>query len=43
VRLKPVAGGTELDFTLDPVTDPRERDAWRADFKRLAVLLKEKS
>lgn len=43
VRLKPVAGGTELDFTLDPVADPRERDAWRADFKRLAVLLKEKS
>ena len=33
----------ELEFTLDPVTDPRESDAWRADFKRLAVLLKEKS
>ena len=43
VRLKAVDGGTELDFTLDPVADPRERDAWRADFKRLAVLLKEKS
>ena len=43
VRLKPVAGGTGLDFTLDPVADPRERDAWRADFKRLAVFLKEKS
>ena len=43
VHLRPVAGGTELDFTLDPVADPRERDAWRADFKRLAVLLKEKS
>jgi uncharacterized protein YndB with AHSA1/START domain len=43
VNLEPVAGGTELDFTLDPVVDPRERDAWRADFKRLAVLLKEKS
>jgi uncharacterized protein YndB with AHSA1/START domain len=43
VSMKPVAGGTELDFTLDPVADPRERDAWRADFKRLAVLLKEKS
>jgi len=43
VGLKAVDGGTELDFTLDPVVDPRERDAWRADFKRLAVLLKEKS
>jgi uncharacterized protein YndB with AHSA1/START domain len=43
VNLRPVAGGTELDFTLDPVADSRERDAWRADFSRLAVLLKEKS
>ena len=43
VRLTPVAGGTELDFTLDPVADPRERDAWRADFKRLGHFLKEKS
>ena len=43
VNFKPVAAGTELDFTLDPVVDPREREAWRADFKRLAVLLKEKS
>lgn len=43
ISFKPVAGGTELDFTLDPVADPRERDAWRADFKRLAVHLKEKS
>ena len=43
VQFKPVSAGTELDFTLDPVVDPRERDAWRADFKRLAVLLKEKS
>jgi uncharacterized protein YndB with AHSA1/START domain len=42
VNLKPVAGGTELDFTLDPVVDPRERDAWRADFKRLELLLQEK-
>lgn len=43
VNLRPVDGGTDLDFTLDPVVDPRERDAWRADFKRLAVLLKEKT
>jgi len=42
VRFKPVDGGTELDFTLDPVADPRERDAWRADFKRLGLLLQEK-
>ncbi len=39
VNLTQVAGGTELEFTLDPVVDPRERDAWRADFKRLGVLL----
>jgi len=39
VNLKPIAGGTELEFTLDPVIDPRERDAWRADFKRLGVML----
>jgi uncharacterized protein YndB with AHSA1/START domain len=39
VNLKPTARGTELEFTLDPVIDPRERDAWRADFKRLGVLL----
>jgi len=39
VNLKPIAMGTELEFTLDPVIDPRERDAWRADFKRLGVLL----
>jgi len=42
VRFTPVDGGTELDFTLDPVADPRERDAWRADFKRLGLLLQEK-
>jgi uncharacterized protein YndB with AHSA1/START domain len=42
VSMKPVAGGTELEFTLDPVADPRERDAWRADFKRLGLLLQEK-
>ena len=41
VLLNPVAGGTELVFTLDPVVDPRERDAWRSDFKRLGQLLQE--
>jgi uncharacterized protein YndB with AHSA1/START domain len=39
VDLKPVDGGTALEFTLDPMVDARERDAWRADFKRLGVLL----
>jgi uncharacterized protein YndB with AHSA1/START domain len=42
VQFAPVAGGTEQVFTLDPVMDPRERDAWRADFKRLGLLLEEK-
>ena len=42
VQFAPVAGGTEQVFTLDPVVDPRERDAWRADFKRLGLLLEEK-
>ena len=39
VELSAVAGGTALEFRLDPMTDPRERDAWRADFERLAALL----
>ena len=39
VLLKQAGEGTELEFTLDPVVDPRERDAWRADFKRLEALL----
>ena len=39
VSLKEAGGGTELEFTLDPVVDARERDAWRADFKRLDALL----
>jgi len=43
VNLNQTAEGTELEFTLDPVVDPRERDAWRADLKRLADFLKEKS
>jgi len=41
VQLTPVAAGTELVFTLDPVVDPRERDAWRADFRRMGLLLQE--
>ncbi len=39
VQLTPVAEGTEQVFTLDPVVDPRERDAWRVDFRRLGLLL----
>lgn len=35
VDLAPVEGGTEMQFRLDPMIDPRERDAWRADFRRL--------
>lgn len=34
-------GGTEMVFRLDPLVDPRERDAWRADFERLGKLLQE--
>jgi uncharacterized protein YndB with AHSA1/START domain len=37
-----IEGGTELVFKLEPVADPREPDAWRADFKRLGQLLEEK-
>jgi len=39
VELRPVEGGTELRFTLDPVNDPRAPDAWRGDFKRLGRML----
>lgn len=42
VLFEPVAGGTAQLFTLDPVSDPRERNAWRADFKRMQLLLEEK-
>lgn len=41
VEFAPLDGGTEMVFRLDPLTDPRERDAWRADFKRLGTLLQE--
>jgi uncharacterized protein YndB with AHSA1/START domain len=41
VDLASAEGGTEMVFRLDPVTDPRERDAWRADFKRLGKFLQE--
>lgn len=41
VVLKEAGGGTELEFMLDPVIDPREREAWRADFERLEQLLQE--
>jgi uncharacterized protein YndB with AHSA1/START domain len=43
VDFVPADGGTEMLFRLDPLTDPRERDAWRADFKRLELYLKEKT
>jgi len=35
VILNPVPAGTELEFTLDPVFDPRAADGWRGAFKRL--------
>lgn len=41
VDLAPVEGGTEMQFRLDPLIDPRERDAWRADFKRLGLHLED--
>jgi len=41
VDFAPKEGGTEMVFKLDPVTDQRERDAWRADFRRLGKLLQE--
>ena len=39
VLLSPVSDGTELEFTLDPVFDPRAADGWRGSFKRLEVFL----
>ncbi|HEX9397297.1 MAG TPA: SRPBCC domain-containing protein [Burkholderiales bacterium] len=39
VLLSPVDDGTELEFTLDPVFDPRAADGWRGAFKRLEVFL----
>jgi uncharacterized protein YndB with AHSA1/START domain len=35
VVLSPVPGGTELEFTLDPVFDARAADGWRGALKRL--------
>jgi uncharacterized protein YndB with AHSA1/START domain len=35
IVLSPVPGGTELEFTLDPVFDPRAADGWRGALKRL--------
>jgi hypothetical protein len=34
-------GGTELQFTQDPIFDPRARDGWRGAFKRLGLLLQQ--
>ena len=39
VVLNPVPGGTELEFTLDPVFDPRAADGWRGAFKRLEAVV----
>jgi uncharacterized protein YndB with AHSA1/START domain len=39
VVLEPVPGGTELEFTLDPVFDPRAADGWRGALKRLEDLV----
>jgi uncharacterized protein YndB with AHSA1/START domain len=39
VVLSPVPGGTELEFTLDPVFDPRAADGWRGALKRLEAFL----
>ncbi len=39
VILSAVPGGTELEFTLDPVFDPRAADGWRGAFKRLEVVV----
>ena len=35
VLLNATSGGTELEFTLDPVFDPRAADGWRGAFQRL--------
>ena len=42
VLLSPIADGTELEFTLDPVFDPRAADGWRGSFKQLEQFLEEK-
>ena len=39
VVLTAVREGTELEFTLDPVFDPRALDGWRGALKRLGELL----
>jgi uncharacterized protein YndB with AHSA1/START domain len=39
VILDPVPGGTELEFTLDPVFDPRAADGWRGALKRLEAFV----
>ena len=39
LSLSPVSDGTELEFTLDPVFDPRAADGWRGSFKRLETFL----
>ena len=39
VLLEPVPGGTELEFILDPVFDPRAADGWRGALKRLEAFV----
>jgi len=39
VVLNPAPDGTELEFTLDPVFDPRAADGWRGAFKRLEAVV----
>ena len=39
ILLSPVGDGTELEFTLDPVFDPRAADGWRGSFKQLESFL----
>lgn len=39
VVLNAVPAGTELEFTLDPVFDPRAADGWRGAFKRLEAVV----
>jgi len=39
VLLSPAGDGTELEFTLDPVFDPRAAGGWQASFNRLESFL----
>jgi len=43
VLLHEVPEGTELEFTLDPVFDPRAAAGWRRSFKQLGEFLQERN